>query len=323
MCDAATALIDDSFFRCFASAPPDNWNFNWCVLSSVWYMTIAAYVGCTPGCTCSAAGLTGFGRADDQEVGMSLLYSYNGHRKKPCRGKILILAAAGRDRHPCSRAFLSIESLLQVLVSCMVYRICLAAPRDVPAETPPNFPRHDILFCNVLPSRAGDEGDNHSSRTLPIDRADLQLTLKMPSVYIGCVNSASCRGALVALSQPVLVLLEGMLVCIKALQGPADLLIVQDTPRRRLWERSLVQYMANGWLAAWSGVIKYHGPRPMPRPGCIWVANHSSMIDYTILTAYMPFAAIMQLQPGWVGFLQKRVLSCLGCLWFHRTEVRS
>jgi hypothetical protein len=45
------------------------------------------------------------------------------------------------------------------------------------------------------------------------------------------------------------------------------------------------------------------------------------MIDYTILTAYMPFAAIMQLHPGWVGFIQKRVLSCLGCLWFHRTEV--
>lgn len=82
-----------------------------------------------------------------------------------------------------------------------------------------------------------------------------------------------------------------------------------------------MQYVAIGWVAAWSGVIKYHGPRPMPRPGCIWVANHSSMIDYTILTAYMPFAAIMQLQPGWVGLLQKHVLSCLGCLWFHRTEV--
>lgn len=97
---------------------------------------------------------------------------------------------------------------------------------------------------------------------------------------------------------------------------------VQDTTRRRQWERALVQYVAGGWMAAWSAVVRYHGPRPMPRPGCIWVANHSSMIDYTILTAYMPFAAIMQLQPGWVGFLQKRVLSCLGCLWFHRTEVR-
>ena len=77
------------------------------------------------------------------------------------------------------------------------------------------------------------------------------------------------------------------------------------------------------WIAvAWNGVIKYHGPRPSPAPNRIWVANHSSMIDYTILTAFMPFANIMQLQPGWVGFLQKRVLTCLGCLWFQRSEVQ-
>ena len=47
------------------------------------------------------------------------------------------------------------------------------------------------------------------------------------------------------------------------------------------------------------------------------------MIDYIILTAYSPFAVIMQLHPGWVGFLQTKVLNCLGCLWFNRTEVRS
>ena len=46
------------------------------------------------------------------------------------------------------------------------------------------------------------------------------------------------------------------------------------------------------------------------------------MIDYIILTAYSPFAVIMQLHPGWVGFLQTKVLNCLGCLWFNRTEVR-
>mmetsp|Transcript_16138 Transcript_16138/g.48327 ORF Transcript_16138/g.48327 Transcript_16138/m.48327 type:complete len:213 (-) Transcript_16138:340-978(-) len=46
------------------------------------------------------------------------------------------------------------------------------------------------------------------------------------------------------------------------------------------------------------------------------------MIDYIILTAYSPFAVIMQLHPGWVGFLQTQVLGCLGCLWFNRNEVR-
>ena len=59
----------------------------------------------------------------------------------------------------------------------------------------------------------------------------------------------------------------------------------------------------------------------MNRPNHVWVCNHTSMIDYIILTAYSPFAVIMQLHPGWVGFLQTKVLNCLGCLWFNRTEV--
>ncbi len=61
----------------------------------------------------------------------------------------------------------------------------------------------------------------------------------------------------------------------------------------------------------------------MNRPNHVWVCNHTSMIDYIILTAYSPFAVIMQLHPGWVGFLQTKVLNCLGCLWFNRTEVRA
>lgn len=53
--------------------------------------------------------------------------------------------------------------------------------------------------------------------------------------------------------------------------------------------------------APWAGVVKYHGPRPSPHANYVWVANHTSMIDYVVLCAYSPFAAIMQLHPGWVG----------------------
>ena len=45
------------------------------------------------------------------------------------------------------------------------------------------------------------------------------------------------------------------------------------------------------------------------------------MIDYIILTAYSPFAVIMQLHAGWIRFLQTRILGSLGCLWFNRNEV--
>ena len=53
----------------------------------------------------------------------------------------------------------------------------------------------------------------------------------------------------------------------------------------------------------------------------VWVANHTSIIDYVVLSAAAPFACIMQLQPGFLGFLQTRVLPCIGGLFFNRTEV--
>ena len=96
----------------------------------------------------------------------------------------------------------------------------------------------------------------------------------------------------------------------------------QRHPKRAQWERALVQVMCQMFVASWTGVIRYHGPRPVNRPNHVWVCNHTSMIDYIILCAYSPFAVIMQLHPGWVGFLQTRVLNCLGCLWFNRTEAR-
>lgn len=51
------------------------------------------------------------------------------------------------------------------------------------------------------------------------------------------------------------------------------------------------------------------------------MANHTSIIDYAVLSAATPFACIMQLQPGFLGFLQTRVLPCVGGLFFNRTEV--
>jgi hypothetical protein len=38
--------------------------------------------------------------------------------------------------------------------------------------------------------------------------------------------------------------------------------------------------------------------------------------------ACSPFAVIMQLQTGWVRFIQTRILNSLGCLWFNRTDLK-
>lgn len=96
---------------------------------------------------------------------------------------------------------------------------------------------------------------------------------------------------------------------------------LQDQRRRLSWERTLVQFQCRMFVASWTGVVRYHGPRPVNRPNNVWVCNHTSMIDYIILTSYSPFAVIMQLHAGWIAFIQTRVLSCLGCLWFNRNEV--
>jgi glycerol-3-phosphate O-acyltransferase 3/4 len=92
--------------------------------------------------------------------------------------------------------------------------------------------------------------------------------------------------------------------------------------RREQAERASVHFLAQAFIVSWTGVVRYHGARPVPKAGRVWVANHSSMIDYAVLSAFTPFAAIMQLHKGWVGVMQKRYLAALGCLWFNRTETK-
>ncbi|WIA38686.1 hypothetical protein OEZ86_001991 [Tetradesmus obliquus] len=87
-------------------------------------------------------------------------------------------------------------------------------------------------------------------------------------------------------------------------------------------EQRLIRFLCGMYVASWTGVIKFHGPKPVPEGGHVWVANHTSMIDYIILSSYTAFAVIMQLHPGWVGFLQTTVLDSLGCLWFNRTQAK-
>ncbi|CAJ1935761.1 unnamed protein product [Sphenostylis stenocarpa] len=86
--------------------------------------------------------------------------------------------------------------------------------------------------------------------------------------------------------------------------------------------RCLVEMMCSFFVASWTGVVKYHGPRPSMRPKQVFVANHTSMIDFIILEQMTAFAVIMQKHPGWVGLLQSTILESVGCIWFNRTEAK-
>eukprot|EP00250_Pteridium_aquilinum_P004713 c14915_g1_i1 orf=136-1305(+) len=91
---------------------------------------------------------------------------------------------------------------------------------------------------------------------------------------------------------------------------------------RQMLERGLVEFICSVFVASWTGVVKYHGPRPSRRPKQVFVANHTSMIDFIILEQMTAFAVIMQKHPGWVGLLQTTILESLGCIWFNRTETK-
>ncbi|KAI7731127.1 hypothetical protein M8C21_011436 [Ambrosia artemisiifolia] len=103
---------------------------------------------------------------------------------------------------------------------------------------------------------------------------------------------------------------------------PVHLLLKGHDKLRKKLERALVELICSFFVASWTGVVKYHGPRPCARPKQVFVANHTSMIDFIILEQTTAFAVIMQKHPGWVGLLQKTILESVGCILFNRSEAK-
>lgn len=96
--------------------------------------------------------------------------------------------------------------------------------------------------------------------------------------------------------------------------------LVPNGPTKKNAEAHLVQFLAASFVASWTGVVRYHGPTPSPRGDQVLVSNHTSMIDFAILAQRVPCAVIMQSHGGWVGMLQRHVLSALGCIEFNRKD---
>ncbi|URD84741.1 acyltransferase [Musa troglodytarum] len=117
----------------------------------------------------------------------------------------------------------------------------------------------------------------------------------------------------------VIILVAGWIVFFAAFSLVHFLLGELNKWKREI-ERKLVVMICSVFVASWTAVIKYHGPRPSMRPQQVFVANHTSMIDFIILEQMTAFAVIMQKHPGWVGFIQKIIVASLGCIWFNRTE---
>ncbi|EME26682.1 phospholipid/glycerol acyltransferase family protein [Galdieria sulphuraria] len=91
--------------------------------------------------------------------------------------------------------------------------------------------------------------------------------------------------------------------------------------KERIIQRYLVLY-AGAWIMSLSGVVRYHGTRPKKGSNKIFVANHTTMLDFAILLQIHPFSVLGQLHNGFVGFLQRYILDELHCVWFHRDDLR-
>ncbi|KEH37377.1 phospholipid/glycerol acyltransferase family protein [Medicago truncatula] len=102
----------------------------------------------------------------------------------------------------------------------------------------------------------------------------------------------------------VLVLTIGWIIFLSSFI-PVHFLLKGHDKLRRSIERSLVEMICSFFVASWTGVVRYHGPRPSRRP--------------KQMTA---FAVIMQKHPGWVGLLQSTILESVGCIWFNRSEAK-
>ena len=87
------------------------------------------------------------------------------------------------------------------------------------------------------------------------------------------------------------------------------------------WQRWLFRLYCGAFLMSWGSRIRYHGTKPCLNVPHVFVANHTSFIDYLVLSAHMfPHAIIAQKHGGIIGYFEDSVLSLNGSLMFNRNE---
>ena len=90
--------------------------------------------------------------------------------------------------------------------------------------------------------------------------------------------------------------------------------------KRTEWERWNIRFFCSAFVLSWTGVIRYHGTIAQHRPNQVYVANHTSLIDIVVLMQEHTYSLVGQRQQGFVGFMQRNVLSCLNNCFFDRAE---
>ncbi|KAM9980860.1 hypothetical protein ACTFIY_003184 [Dictyostelium cf. discoideum] len=95
---------------------------------------------------------------------------------------------------------------------------------------------------------------------------------------------------------------------------------VKNEKRKKNYQRKCIHFLAMVFIMSWSGVIRYHGVKPLRKKNQIFVANHTTVMDVVVLQSQFCHASVGQKHKGLIGFIQDYILNCIGCLWFDRAE---
>ncbi|KAI8907347.1 hypothetical protein EDD86DRAFT_192513 [Gorgonomyces haynaldii] len=86
-------------------------------------------------------------------------------------------------------------------------------------------------------------------------------------------------------------------------------------------QRAFLCVYCQAFLLSWGAKIKRHGKKPKLLQPHIFVSNHTSIIDYIVLSADgFPHAVVAQKQPGLLGFFLKNLLTLNGSLLMERSQ---
>ncbi|KAI8820649.1 uncharacterized protein EV422DRAFT_557304 [Fimicolochytrium jonesii] len=87
------------------------------------------------------------------------------------------------------------------------------------------------------------------------------------------------------------------------------------------WQRWLFRSYCKAFLMSWGSRVRYHGKKPKLSQPHIFVSNHTSVIDYLVLSANdFPHATVAQTHGGIIGYFEHSVLTLNGSLMFNRNE---
>eukprot|EP00485_Elphidium_margaritaceum_P003335 CAMPEP_0202691680 /NCGR_PEP_ID=MMETSP1385-20130828/6330_1 /ASSEMBLY_ACC=CAM_ASM_000861 /TAXON_ID=933848 /ORGANISM="Elphidium margaritaceum" /LENGTH=466 /DNA_ID=CAMNT_0049347123 /DNA_START=23 /DNA_END=1423 /DNA_ORIENTATION=- len=99
-------------------------------------------------------------------------------------------------------------------------------------------------------------------------------------------------------------------------------LFAHDARKKLRYELWSIHFCIRMILASWSAVIEYKGVIASKKANQIYVANHTTMVDWLVVGQNTPFCVVGQLHPTkpFVYYMQSVFLKALDCIWFNRQE---